>query len=142
MAKKFLGLQYPLMKNPRGLMAQKTGVNQIKADLLQLLLTNPGERVMMPTFGTPLKELFFEPNDPALEIEATNMISNAILTWEPRIVVQNISIKAGVDRNDNRLNAFDAKDDVDHILMISIEFVDPENISQVEELVLQVPLQR
>lgn len=142
MTNKFLGMQYPLVKTPRGILAQKTGVNQIKADLLQLLLTNPGERVMMPTFGTPLKELFFEPNDVALENKTIKVISEAILAWEPRIVVQNISVKAGLDRNDRRLHPDDSQDELENILMISIEFVDPENISQIEELVLQVPLQR
>lgn len=142
MAKKFLGMQYPLVKTPRGLLAQKNNVEQIKADLLQLLLTNPGERVMMPTFGTPLKDLLFEPNDETLKTIALNMISESILTWEPRIVVQNISVQAGLDRNDRRLHPNDSQDELDNILMISIEFLDPENISQIEELVLQVPLQR
>ena len=64
--KKFLGLQYPLVKTHRGILAQNTGVDQIKADLLQLLLTNPGERVMLPSYGTPLRELLFEQNDSTL----------------------------------------------------------------------------
>lgn len=139
---KFLGLQYPLVKSPRGLLAQKSNVDQIKADLLQLLLTNPGERVMLPTFGTPLKDLFFEPNDSSLETQAKNMIANAILNWEPRIVIQNIFVQAGLDKNDNRLNSDDSRDENEGILMISIEFVDPENISSIEKLVLQVPVQR
>jgi len=139
---KFLGLQYPLVKTPRGILAQKSGVDQIKADLLQLLLTNPGERVMLPTYGTPLRELFFEQNDRSLELQARNMIASAILRWEPRIVVQNITVQAGLDRNDSRLHPDDSQDEVESILMISIEFVDPENISEVEELVLQVPVQR
>lgn len=142
MAKKFIGMQYPLVKTPRGILAQKSNVDQIKADLLQLLLTNPGERVMMPTFGTPLKELLFEPNDETLESKTLNMISDSILAWEPRIVVQNITVQAGLNKNDGRLSPNDSQDELDNILMISIEFLDPENISQIEELVLQVPLQR
>jgi phage baseplate assembly protein W len=70
--KKFLGLQYPLAKSSRGILAQKVGVDQIKADLLQLLLTNPGERVMLPTYGTPLRKLIFEPND-------NNLLNNVSL---------------------------------------------------------------
>ena len=70
---KFIGLQYPLVKNPRGLLAQKNGVDQIKADVLQLLLTNPGERVMLPNYGTPLRKLIFEPNDDGLIAEAKKL---------------------------------------------------------------------
>ena len=39
MAKRFIGGQYPLVKSPRGILAPLTGVDQIKADLLQLLLS-------------------------------------------------------------------------------------------------------
>lgn len=136
--KKFLGLQYPLFKTPRGIMAQKSGVDQIKADLLQLLLTNPGERVMLPHFGTPLRELFFEPNDHSLEIRAKQMISNAILAWEPRIVITNITVTANFDKED--LDEFDTGDELQAILGIKIQFVDPENIQDVEELTLERPI--
>lgn len=138
MARKFIGLQYPLVKTPRGLMAQKNGVDQIKADLLQLLLTNPGERVMMPNFGVPLRKLFFEPNDPTLEIQAKQMIVSAILMWEPRIEIRNITVTSSFNRDD--LNPTDTGEELEAILGIKITFVDPENIQQIEELALQVPI--
>lgn len=135
---KFLGLQYPLTKTARGTMAQKSGVDQIKADLLQLLLTNPGERVMLPDFGTPLRRLIFEPNDTTLETRAKQMIADAILRWEPRIVVENIIVTSRFDKND--LNNDDPGDDIGSILGIKIHFVDPENISEIQALELQLPL--
>ena len=135
---KFLGLQYPLVKTPRGIMAQKTGVDQIKADLLQLLLTNPGERVMLPTYGTPLRELFFEPNDKTLESKARQIIAESIITWEPRIVVSDIQITSNAPKSS--LNQYDSFDEKDAILYIRIKFIDPENIQSVEELVLERPV--
>ena len=138
MAVRFLGAQYPLVKTPRGLLAQKRGVDQIKADLLQLLLTNPGERVMMPTFGTPLRRLMFEPNDRTLTIQAKQMISNAIIQWEPRVVVTNIEVTSGMDSAS--LSPLDSMDEQEAILGIKISFVDPQNISQIEALVLEVPI--
>jgi len=133
---KFLGLQYPLTVTPRGIMAQKSGVDQIKADLLQLLLTNPGERVMLPAFGTPLRELIFEPNDPALALEAERMVGEAISTWEPRIELKNIVATTG----EVELHPDDTGDEEGAILSIQIEFYDPENINEIEELVLEVPV--
>lgn len=135
---RFIGCQYPLVKTARGLLAQKTGVNQIKADLLQLLLTNPGERVMLPTYGTPLRELIFEPNDPFLVAKAKQVIANAILEWEPRIVITNIEISNNASKSD--LNKNDTYEEIEGILFIKIKFVDPENIQQVEELVLERPM--
>jgi len=138
MAKKFIGLQYPLVKTSRGTLAQKNGVDQIKADLLQLLLTNPGERVMLPGFGTPLRELMFEPNDVIIESRAKMMIATAIETWEPRIVVDAIHVTSNFNRNE--LNINDTRDDADKILGIKIDIIDPENITEIESLVLEVPL--
>jgi phage baseplate assembly protein W len=136
--RKFLGLQYPLAKTPRGILAQKSGIAQIKADLLQLLLTNPGERCMIPTFGTPLKKLMFEPNDPQLEVQAKKVIGDAIDMWEPRIVVDQIEVTSyfpedSLDRND-------PGEDRAYILGIRILFFDPQNISEVNELKMEMPL--
>ena len=135
---KFLGLQYPLVKTPRGLLAHNSNVDQIKADLLQLLLTNPGERVMLPEFGTPLRKLIFEQNDASLEAMAKYIISESITKWEPRIVISNIEVTSKFDSNG--LNHDDTREEIDAILGIKISFVDPENISQIESLILQIPL--
>jgi len=136
--KTFLGVPYPTRKNPRGYWYSQDGINQIKSDLLCLLLTNPGERVMLPDFGTPLKKLVFEPNDTTLSSQAINMITASIKRWEPRIVVQKIEASANVDSTS--LNKLDDKSELEHILFIRIIFVDPQNIKDVQELALQVPL--
>jgi phage baseplate assembly protein W len=137
-AEKFTGLQYPLVTGPKGLLAKKTGVDQIKADILQLLLTNPGERVMLPTFGTPLRTLMFEQNDVVLEQAARQMIIEAINTWEPRVSITNIEVTSRVNRE--ALHPNDSLDQIDNVLGITIQFIDPENISQVEELRIEKPL--
>ena len=136
--KKFLGAQYPFVKTPRGIVAQKNGVDQIKADMLQLLLTNPGERVMMPEFGTPLRKLFFEPNDPTLEQQARQIIATSINKWEPRVVISQIEITSNF--NKNSLDTSDTGDEIEGILGIKIKFLDPQNILAVDELVLELPI--
>ena len=136
--RKFLGLQYPLVKTSRGILAQKSGIDQIKADLLQLLLTNPGERVMLPTYGTPLRRLMFEPNDPQLEITAKKMIADAIEEWEPRIVVSQIEVFSTFPKSS--LDRADPGEDIDHILGVRILFYDPQNISEVNELRMETTI--
>lgn len=132
---RFLGLQYPLVKTPRGIFAPKNDIDQIKADLIQLILTNPGERVMLPTFGVNLRSLMFEPNDSTLEIKARNMIIAAIKQWEPRVVIQNIAVTSDFSASD--LNPNDPGDDRDKILGIKISFFDPGDISTVHDLVIE-----
>ena len=134
----FLGVPYPVRKTPQGFFYSQSGIDQIKSDMLCLLLTNPGERVMNPTFGTPLRKLIFEMNDAALQLKARNMIINSIKKWEPRIAVKNIEVKSKVDKGS--LNKDDSQQDLDHILFIRIIFVDPQNIKEIQELILEVPL--
>lgn len=134
----FQGVPYPVKKTPKGFLYTQSGTNQIKSDMLVLLLTNPGERVMNPTFGTPLRKLIFEPNDAGLQKVAKNMIINSIKKWEPRVAIQNITVTSKVDKTS--LSKDDNRQEVDHILFIRIIFVDPQNIKEVQELTLEVPL--
>ena len=137
--KKFLGAPYPIVRHPRGLLHTQDGVDQIKADLLQLLLTNPGERVMLPEFGTPLRRwLIFEQNTVGLTDVAKTMISDSITMWEPRIAVSNIEVTNKAD--EDSLHPDDPRTDIEHILFIRILFFDPEDIQNVQELKLELPL--
>jgi len=132
----FFGAPYPIVKNARGLLRTQNGLEQIKSDLLILLLTNPGERVMLPDYGTPLNTLVFEPNDRGINETARNMIINSITTWEPRIVVEEISVS--VPQAGERPAILE--ENIENSLEIKIRFFDPEQIAEVQELVLEVPL--
>lgn len=134
---KFLGAPYPIVKTPRGLLATQEGLKQIRSDLLVLLLTNPGERVMLPEFGTPLRKLIFEPNDQVVIQQATQMISDSIRKWEPRITVTEISVSL---LPSSFKNPQDTDEDVSHVLFINIKFHDPQTINEIQELKLQLPL--
>lgn len=133
----FLGIPYPIRKTPHGFLYPQGGIDQVKSDMLILLLTNPGERVMEPTYGTPLRTLLFEPNDLTLQIRARNMIIASIQKWEPRIKIDDIQVSS-VD--ETILNIADDKSELESILFIRILFRDPQNIKEVQELTLEVPL--
>ena len=53
------------------------GINAIRADLLLLLQTSPGERVMLPTYGTKLNSILFDQNDGSAISGARNIIIEA-----------------------------------------------------------------
>jgi hypothetical protein len=132
------GTPYPIIKHPNGFLHSQNGIDQVKSDLLCLLLTNPGERVMLPEFGTPLRELLFDPNDATLMQRARDMIAKSIQAWEPRITVEAITVTTNFDRDE--LNATDDLTEKEHILGIRISFFDPINIRDVQELALELPL--
>jgi hypothetical protein len=135
----FLGAPYPITKHPRGFFRTQSGTNQIKSDLLCLLLTEPGERVMLPEFGTNLRKFIFEPNDSVIVDQVKSEISRAISLWEPRIAVTNISVTTGSGVLDS-LNSQDLKQDVAHILLIQISFTNFNDITKVEQLTLELPI--
>ena len=134
----FLGSPYPIVKTPLGYLATQSGVNQIKADLLALLMTNQGDRTMLPQYGANLRQFLFEPADSILISQVRAQIIQQINLWEPRVVINNITIQ--VKPASNYLNPHDSLTEQNSILYIGIGFFDPETIKEVQQLELEVPL--
>ena len=58
------GLAFPLGSAPNGgFLSKKSGVDLIKGAVKQLLLTERGERIMLPNFGCNLRKFLFQPLD-------------------------------------------------------------------------------
>ena len=73
--------------------------DQIKSNLVNLLLTDVGERVMNPTFGCNLKRFLFEGiTDSNIEL-LVNSLGNSISIYIPEITVTNIEIVPTPDSN-------------------------------------------
>ena len=68
----------------------KTVKEQVKSNLINLLLTEPGERINEPNFGVGLKKLLFEQN-PNIEI-LKERISNQIEFYIPTISLLDINV--------------------------------------------------
>lgn len=92
----WFGYNLPFNSNA-GVLPLQADERIIKNDLLSLLLTTPGQRVMRPSFGTEINLLQFEQmTDEALDQLRTNII-NAIRQHEPRVVLQDVQVEeAGV----------------------------------------------
>lgn len=82
----FAGVDYPL--RPDGVLRIVVDEHAINSGLFQLMMTEPGERLMEPEFGTPIKQLIFDPLDEAVLAEIANRIARAIERWEKRIVIE------------------------------------------------------
>ena len=136
---KFLGAPYPITKHPRGFLRTQAGLDQIKSDLLVLLLTNPGERVMMPEFGTPLRKLIFEQGDKTSEIAIRQTIIDSIRLWEPRVNITAINVSIGANIDDVDINRNNI-DDIENIALISIIYSDLNELNEIKELKLQLPI--
>jgi phage baseplate assembly protein W len=131
-----LGCPYPIVKTPLGLLPTVYDIQAVKADLMQLLLTNPGERVMMPDFGTPLRNLLFEQNDPTIYDKIRSVIIASVAQWEPRIVVTEVEVTD--DKNQSGAIA-ELNNANSNSVYVMINFYLPNKIQASERLVLKLP---
>lgn len=58
-----------------------------------LVTTGLGERVMLPEYGCNMEDMMFEPMDTATQTLLFDRVKTAILYYEPRIAVENISLQ-------------------------------------------------
>ncbi len=72
---------------------------QIKSNLINLLLTNEGERILNPKFGSNFKTLLFEPLTDILIEQIKENILISINTFIPDIIVTSIEIIPDIDHN-------------------------------------------
>jgi phage baseplate assembly protein W len=76
-----------------------TTKDQIKSNLINLLLTNIGERVMNPTFGCELKKFLFEGiTDSNLDI-LEQSLKRSISIFIPEVTVTDIEFNSDQDNN-------------------------------------------
>ena len=134
----FLGCPYPIVETPKGYFATQSGVRQIRSDLLALILTNQGERIMLPNFGCDLRRFLFEPGDTTLIAQVRAKIIQQLNLWEPRVVINDITIRLAPPSK--ALSPLDTLAEINSILYISIQFYDPESIKEIQQLELEVPL--
>ena len=100
-----IGLTLPLQMTTNTFNQTYDNLVQLQSNVKNLLLTQKGERLAQPTFGSDLQKLVFEPNDGELEEKISNAIESAISQWLPQLTVEKIDIDATADIKDN--NQFD-----------------------------------
>jgi hypothetical protein len=59
-----------------------------------ILLSERGERPMLPEFGGGLRRFLFEPNSPATHRAIEHTVRTALIDWEPRIDLDRVLVTA------------------------------------------------
>jgi len=100
-----IGVAFPLDETNM-FSGTETVKEQLKANLLNLLLTYPGERINLPNYGIGMKNLLFEQN---IDLETLKeKIQTQISLYIPSIQLKNISTNQSEDK---------------HTLFISLSYV-------------------
>ena len=95
---RYINIDFPFRDSSDGsyFKMNKTDKDAIRADLLHLLLTNKGERFMLPEFGTNLIKYIFEPKDSKTITDLKLEISEAINKFIPNLQLNDIIIEDSV----------------------------------------------
>ena len=93
---KTYGIAFPFNISTDGkyLKLTETANDEIRTDLIHLLLTRRGSRYFLPDFGTRLYEFIFEPMDNPTFNNIEADIREACEKYMPQLKITNISIKA------------------------------------------------
>jgi phage baseplate assembly protein W len=114
---KYVGIRFPLDHSPEGFFYKtKTVLEQSKANLQNLLLTTPCERIMQPEFGSQLKFIVFEQGQ-----DIPNRIEETIRSSADKFLAYI-----------NIINVFTTQQD--NTVSVSIEFSVPLNPDTIEIL--------
>ena len=93
--KKYINIDFPFRDSENGFYFKlnSTDKDAIRSDLLHLLLTNKGERLYLPDFGSDLRKFIFEPNDNITHNEIKDNLNETIKRYIPNLVVDSIEFK-------------------------------------------------
>lgn len=73
--------------------------DSIKNNLINYFLTNKGERYLNPSFGSILREKLFENVNSDLENDIRVIVENALETYFPRVIANEIYVDSDTDNN-------------------------------------------
>jgi phage baseplate assembly protein W len=96
------GITFPFSVT-NGQVSESEGEDLIYQSILIILGTSPGERVMKPDFGCGINELVFAPFNTFTTTLVAFHVKEALLKWEPRINVQEVTAAPDPDEG-NRWN--------------------------------------
>ena len=94
MTEQIYGFSIPFRIDPvTGGVVTASGLEKIKENIVHILLTGVGERVMRRDYGGGIRQLVHDPNSDALRAIVQHQIAQSITQWEPRVMIQNVAIR-------------------------------------------------
>jgi uncharacterized protein len=91
------GMAFPPRLGADGRFEWAIGHRSIRDSIRIVLTTEPGERIMLPSFGAGLRSFLFEPNTPATHRLMEERILHAIRRWEPRVALTSVVVGNRID---------------------------------------------
>jgi phage baseplate assembly protein W len=99
MASEFVGKgwRFPILPDLAGGLSYVEGDQNVEQSLKILLLTNLGQRVMRPDFGSKAPALVFAPGSVQYFGVLETTVREAVRDWEPRIDLEEVRVEPDLD---------------------------------------------
>jgi uncharacterized protein len=95
-----VGVGFPVRLTSEQTLESAIYEEDIRQAIRIILGTNPGDRLMRPDFGAGLDQFIFEPVNTATMAQVKTRVEEALIDWEPRIVIDEVKVSADpIDRN-------------------------------------------
>lgn len=117
-----IGIGLPMNSDVGGFKLNYITEDQVHSNLMNLILTMKGERLMHPTFGSGLYQLLYEPAiEGSLSSIAIDVVREAVAEWMPYVTIKNVSVE--FDNNTaNVLISYEVRElDINKILSMSVK---------------------
>jgi len=91
-----LGVKLPLFVDPvDGAYALSKDMEELaQQNLKTIILTAPGERIMVPDFGVGIRNYLFEQNTPGTQNLIRNIIEQQVARYAPYIVIEDLQVSS------------------------------------------------
>ena len=93
-----IGVSIPF-NTPQVFTQTYTTQDQIKSNIINYILTNEGERVFNPTFGSNIRASDFEQTTPSVISNLQSQLSEGLSSYFPNVNFKSIQITPNFDEN-------------------------------------------
>jgi uncharacterized protein len=89
-----VGWAFPIKPDDSGALVFSYYEDDVERAIPIILMTEPGERQMLPDFGAGLRRFVFEPSNGTTYRAIEQVVQQALTNWEPRINLQSVTVTA------------------------------------------------
>ena len=139
---KTYGINFPFRDSFDGkyLDLSDTANEEIRTDLIHLLLTRKGARYFLPDFGTRLYEYIFEPLDGPTFTDIEAEIKDSVEKFIPNLIINSISIfdasqELGANENVNTYN-LPGRSELEYTAKVRIDYTITDNVFNSKDFVI------
>jgi phage baseplate assembly protein W len=91
------GWSFPVAPGAARTLELAQGPDKVQQSIRIILETEPGERIMRPTFGCGLRRYLMKPNTVATRSLIERDVAQSLAQWEPRIRLDAVTASPGDD---------------------------------------------